>query len=93
MMDLIWLGVTVASAGFGFFYARDFVRRRLTFVDAAQRPLAPVIAGVAAALIAAPIVWILPLTAPVAVIFGVSVGAGVAAGGRANRRRLSGPTY
>jgi len=92
MMQLIWLAVTVGAAAFGFFQARDFVRRRLTYVDAAQRPLAPVIAGVAAALIAAPVVWLLPIGAMTAVLFGLGVGAGVAAGGRANRRRLGGST-
>lgn len=89
MMGLIWLAVTIGAAAFGFYQARDFVRRRLTYVDAAQRPLAPVIAGVAAALITAPIAWLLPLGA-LPVVFGLGVGVGVAAGGKANRRRLSG---
>lgn len=88
MMSLIWLAAAVAAAAFGFYQARDFVRRRLTYVDAAQRPLAPIVAGIAAALIATPIVWILPLGASAAVLFGIGVGAGVAAGGRANRKRL-----
>lgn len=88
MWSLIWLAVSVGAAAFGFYYAREFVRRRLTYVDAAQRPIAPIIAGVGAALIATPLVWILPLGISAAVLFGVGVGAGVAAGGRANRKRL-----
>lgn len=88
MWSLIWLAVAMGAAAFGFYQAREFVRRRLTFVDAAQRPLAPIVAGVAAALIATPVVWILPLGVSAAVLFGLAVGAGVAAGGRANRKRL-----
>jgi hypothetical protein len=88
MWSLIWLAVSVGAAAFGFYQAREFVRRRLTYVDAAQRPLAPVLAGVAAALIATPVVWILPLGVSAAVLFGLGVGAGVAAGSRANRKRL-----
>ena len=88
MWSLIWLGVAAGAAAFGFYQAREFVRRRLTYVDAAQRPLAPIVAGIAAALIATPVVLFLPLGAPSAILFGVAVGAGVAAGGRANRKRL-----
>jgi len=88
MWSLIWLAVAVGAAAFGFYQARDFVRRRLTYVDAAQRPLAPIAAGVAAALIVTPVVWILPVGVSAAVLFGIGVGAGVAAGGRANRKRL-----
>ena len=89
-MELIWLGVTVGATAFGFYKARDFVRNRLTYVDAAQKPIAPIVAGVIAAVVVSPVAWLLSAGAVTAVLFGVGVGAGVAAGGRANRRRLSG---
>ena len=88
MLGLIWFAVTVGVAAFVYFRTRDFVRNRLTYVDAAQRPIAPVIAGVATAIIASPLAFLVPLGGAAAILFGASVGAGVAAGARANRRRL-----
>lgn len=88
MWGLIWLTATIAGAAFVYLKARDFVRARLTYVDAAQRPIAPVVSGVATAIITAPIALIHPLGIGAAILLGISVGAGVAAGGRANRKRL-----
>ena len=88
MWGLIWLTATIAGAAFVYLRARDFVRARLTYVDAAQRPIAPVVSGVATAIITAPIALIHPLGLGAALLLGISVGAGVAAGGRANRKRL-----
>ena len=89
-MGLIGLAITVIASGFGFVQARDFVRNRLTYVDAAQKPAAPIVAGTIAALLAGIVVILSPLTAITAVVFGLGVGAGVAVGARANRRRLTG---
>ena len=50
---LLWLAVSAAALGGGFFVARDFVRRKLRFVDAIQHPAAPWIAGAAGAAISA----------------------------------------
>ena len=44
---LLWLAVSAAALGGGFFVTRDFVRRKLRFVDAIQHPAAPWIAGAA----------------------------------------------
>lgn len=67
--------------GAGYYYTRKFVRERLRFVDAVQSPVAPVIAGVAVAAIAAPVVWLLPVVgAGTAIAAGVGVAAGVASG-------------
>ena len=88
MFGLIWRAATRAAAAFVFMKARDFVRGRLTYVDAAQRPIAPVVSGIATAVIATPIALIHPLGMGAAILLGISVGAGVAAGGRANRKRL-----
>jgi len=35
---IIWLGVTGAVSIFGYLKTRQFVRRRLRFVDAVQKP-------------------------------------------------------
>ncbi|MBA3521729.1 MAG: hypothetical protein H0T90_04400 [Gemmatimonadales bacterium] len=74
-------------AGFGgFALARNFVRRRLRFVDAVHSPLAPLLAGVAGALLIWPLA-LLPMigTTPVFVC-GIGVALGTAKGARALRR-------
>jgi hypothetical protein len=91
MLDLIFAAGTGAVTLLGYLKSRQFVRDRLRFVDAAHKPAAPVIAGAGAALIAAPVVAILPIVgAPAAVIFGVGVGWGVYHGSRDVRKRLPG---
>jgi hypothetical protein len=83
MLEIIGLAITGASTAAGFYQSRAFVRRKLRFVDAVQGAAAPVLAGAAAAAAAVPVVALLPLIgAGTAVLFGVGVGAGVAAGAR-----------
>ncbi len=77
---LIGLAVTAAALVGGFVIARDFVRRRLRYVDAVQRPSAPLIAGVAAAAVALPIALLPVVTIGTAVALGVGVAGGVASG-------------
>jgi hypothetical protein len=73
----------------GFVASQRFVESRLRYVDAVQRPFAPLVAGAVAALVAWPIVAILPLVGVgTAVLFGLSVFAGVASGAREIRRRI-----
>jgi hypothetical protein len=87
MLELIGLAATAVATAGGYYQSREFVRRKLRFVEAAQRGSAPVIAGVAATALAVPAVALLPLVgAGTAVLFGVGVGAGVAAGARHIRR-------
>lgn len=63
--------------------SRDYVRRRLRYVDAVQKPIAPWIAGGATALLAAVLVAFLPiLGVGTALSLGLAVGTGVAAGAR-----------
>jgi len=91
MLELLFAAGTGAATLFGYLKARQFVRERLRFVDAAHKPTAPVLAGIAATAIAAPVVWLLPIVgAPAAVIFGVGVGWGVHHGSRDARKRLPG---
>ncbi|MEO6528005.1 MAG: hypothetical protein ABIP93_15400 [Gemmatimonadaceae bacterium] len=82
-------GTVLAMLGYA--QARNFVTGRLRYVDAVHTALAPFIAGVGAALIALPLVALVPLLgAGTALSFGIAVGAGVAAGSREVRRRLPG---
>jgi hypothetical protein len=89
MFELIGLIVAVGAAGAGYLRSRSFVARRLRYVDAVQTPVAPLIAGAAAAVIAAPVVWVVPIIGTgTALLFGVGVGAGTRAGVRRIRRTL-----
>lgn len=89
MFELIGLIATAAIAAFGYFQTRAFVRRRLAYVDAVHNAAAPVLAGAGAWLLAMPVVALLPLVGGfTAILFGVSVGIGVASGVKDIRRRL-----
>jgi hypothetical protein len=71
--------------------ARNFVTRRLRYVDAVQSWFAPWVAGAAVAVIALPLVGVLPLVGiGTALTLGLSVGMGVASGARDVRNHLPG---
>jgi hypothetical protein len=72
-----------AALGGGFIFARNFVKRRLRFVDAAQKRSAPVVAGVAATAVALPIAILPVISIPMAIAFGLGVGTGWASGQKA----------
>jgi hypothetical protein len=77
----ISLVITLGASWLGYGTARRFVRERLRYVDAALSPGAPLLAAVVTAVVAAPIVWFLPLvTGATALALAVSVGLGVKAG-------------
>ncbi|MCI0436003.1 MAG: hypothetical protein L0271_20540 [Gemmatimonadetes bacterium] len=81
MFELIGLVVAAGAAIGGYIKAKSFVSKRLRYVDAAKSGMAPVLAGAAAAIVAAPIVAVLPIVgAPAAIALGVGVGAGTRAG-------------
>jgi hypothetical protein len=83
MIELLTVAAALAATGFGYTRSRRFVRERLRFVDAAHRRAAPWVAGAAAAVVAAPVVAVLPLIgAGTALLFGAGVGTGVAHGSR-----------
>jgi hypothetical protein len=91
VIELLGLAATTALTFVGYYQARAYVQHRLQYVEAVHGLRAPVIAGVGAALIAAPVVAVLPVVgAGTACLFGLGVGAGVAAGARNIRRRIGG---
>ena len=65
---------------FSFGFARGFVRRRLRFVDAIRSPLAPILAGGVAALVAWPLTILPLITGFTAAVFGIGAGLGTASG-------------
>ena len=77
---MLGLIVTAAALVGGFVVSRDFVRRRLRYVDAVKKPSAPLIAGAAAAAIALPVTLLPIVTVWTAAALGVGVAGGVASG-------------
>lgn len=91
MIELLAVLAAGSSAVLGYSKTREFVRTRLRFVDAVHSTSAPFKAGAAATLAAAAAVSVIPfIGAGTAIIFGIAVGSGVAAGRRDIRRQLPG---
>lgn len=86
LIDLALLGGTLLLAIGGYVISRNFVRRRLRFVDAIRSPLAPIAAGVLAFLVASPISWLPLVPVTPAVVLGFACAFGTASGVRALRR-------
>ncbi|MSR06530.1 MAG: hypothetical protein EXR93_05610 [Gemmatimonadetes bacterium] len=83
MLTLIAFTLAGVTAIWGHVQSRRFVRSRLRFVDGVQNPIVPVVAGVCAVVLAAPVVWLLPIVGGgTALLFGLGVGTGVLAGQR-----------
>ena len=84
------IAITVVATAVGYWQARQFTTRKLRYVDGVHRASVPLLAGIGAALIATPIVWLLPLVGTgTAILFGAGVGTGVAAGAKEIRKRLT----
>ena len=86
MLGLLSLAITVAAVAGGFVVARDFVVRRLRFVDGVRSPLAPWIAGIGDALVAWPVAILPIVTTFTTTLFGVAAGFGTASGVKALKR-------
>lgn len=83
MIELLVLGVAAGGIGAGYVRARRFVRERLRFVDAVQRPGAPLVVGAVAICAAVPVVWLIPVIGGgTALLFGAGVGLAVRHGAR-----------
>lgn len=85
-MSWIYFALGVVAGVGGYSLARNFVRRRLRFVDGIYSPAAPWIAGIAAALIAWPMALLPLITTTTTTIFGVGAGIGTASGVKALKR-------
>jgi hypothetical protein len=89
--SLLWLAIAGGVGIFGYIKAKQFTMNKLRYVDAIHKAITPVLAGVAAALIATPVSWLIPfhlVTTLTVALFGGSVALGVAAGARDVRRRI-----
>jgi CHASE2 domain-containing sensor protein len=91
---MLQLLVTLAAGVVGYFLARNFVSRRLRFVDAVHSPFAPIVAGSAAALLTWPAALLPFITFTTTLVFGIGTGLGTASGSRAlkhseRQRRLA----
>ncbi|HUL03612.1 MAG TPA: hypothetical protein VLV16_10330 [Gemmatimonadales bacterium] len=80
---MIGLLIGVSALAGGFAASRQVVRTRLRFVDAVDRPVAPLVAGVAAAALALPFAALPVVTIGTAAAFGMGVAGGVVSGRRA----------
>jgi hypothetical protein len=90
---MIGLAITLAVALIGYWQAKQFVQSKLRFVDAVHKATAPLLAGVAAAAVAMPVVWLLPVVGTgTALLFGAGLALGVNAGARDIRRRIGAGT-
>ncbi len=87
----LWLVITGVAAIGGYTWVKRFVQNRLRFVDALHKRPVPLLAGALATGVALPVVGILPFaTFTTALLFGIAVGSGVAAG-RRELKRLPSP--
>jgi hypothetical protein len=85
---LVGSGIAILAS---YVKTRQFVRRRLRYVDDVQKGTAPVVAGTVATLAAAPVVALLPFVgAGAAVGFGLAVGLGTRAGAHDIREGVTG---
>ncbi|HET8623875.1 MAG TPA: hypothetical protein VFM14_09960 [Gemmatimonadales bacterium] len=80
------LVLSIVAGYAGFRIARDFVRRRLRFVDAVRSPWAPWIAGLAAGVLALPLTLV-PLV-PIGTLFVAAVALGIGMGTASGARAL-----
>ena len=89
LFALAGLAITAAATLFGYWQAKSFTTSRLRFVDAVHKASTPILAGIGAAIIATPIVWLLPLVGGgTALLFGAGVALGVKSGATDIRKRI-----
>lgn len=87
--SILTLAIAGGAALVGYWQARQFTQNKLRYVDAVHKAMVPVLVGAGAALLATPVVAILPLVGMgTALLFGGGVAMGVAAGAREIRRRI-----
>jgi hypothetical protein len=78
---LAGLAITATATFLGYWQAKQFTQNKLRFVDGVHNGFVPVLAGLVAACVATPIVWLLPLVGGgTAILFGAGVALGVNSG-------------
>lgn len=81
MFELIALGVAGVAGAYGHIKSRWFVGQKLRYTNIVETPALGLWAGVAATVLAAPVVAVLPIVgAGTAIVIGAGVGTGVALG-------------
>ena len=81
MFGLIAAGIAGATGVYGHIKSRKFVGQRLRYTSFVEKPAVGLFAGVAAMIVAAPVVAVLPIVgAGTAITIGAGVGTGVALG-------------
>ena len=88
-LELIPIGIAGAAGIFGHVKSRKFVRRRLRYTSWVEKPYLGLVAGVTAAILAAPLAALPLLGTSTALIFGAGVGTGVSMGAREAREGSS----
>jgi hypothetical protein len=91
MYFILSFAISIVVATLAFALARNFVTRRLRYVDAVQSAIAPFAAGLIAAVVVLPLTFLPLVGLGTALSVGVAVGAGVAQGAREVRHSL--PRY
>lgn len=86
IFGLIYFGVLAVVGIAGYVISKNFVRRRLRFVDAIQSPLAPIAAGVLAFALVWPLSFLPFVSTTTALLAGFGTAFGTASGARALRR-------
>ena len=84
-LEIIPIGIAGAASIYGHLKSRRFVRRRLRYTSWVERPYLGIVTGVVAAVVAAPVVGLIPflhLGVGTAMVFGAGVGTGVSMGAK-----------
>ena len=87
-LELIPIAIAGAAGVFGHVKSRSFVRRRLRYTSWVDKPYLGLASGVAAAVVAAPLVGFIPflgLGAGTALVIGAGIGTGVSMGAKEAR--------
>ncbi len=91
MFGLLTLGIAAAAGVLGHTKARKFVGRKLRFTPLVEKPYLGVAVGVAATVVASPVVALLPVVGVgTAIAFGTGVGTGAALGVKDAKKPLIG---
>ncbi len=88
LWSLLGLAVTVGGGILGYSFAKTFTLNKLRYVDAIHKAIAPIGAGLAAALGVALFTFLPLISTMTALVVGASVALGVSAGARDIRKRI-----